>query len=160
MPTLRCIIFSLLLFTSSSALACQQCLSKSPLERTIDQASLIALVINKDKNSSASLDTGPEIVNLTVLKIYKGDSYYEVIPVHSWYGQCVYGVHMALQEKAVVMLQEMVDITTGEWDGSYKVVEEGCSEGQLDVRGQLVRVRNTWMPLETFESKYISGGWR
>ena len=156
MPSLfRLTLLILCVLLPVTAEACMQCISRSPLPRTVDQASVIALVVNNDRNSAASLESGPEIVNLTVLKVYKGSLDEGTIPVHSWYGECAYGVHMGLYEQAIVMIQEMNDINTGGFDGTYKLVEEGCSEGQLSVRNGKVRVKNSWQTIEDFQSTYL-----
>jgi hypothetical protein len=126
------------------------------LQRTVAQSSVIALVQNNDQDSSSELQYGPELVELTVERVLKGrvDTY--AVLVHSWYGACAYGVHMKLRERAVVFLQEITDVRTGAFDGTYKLVEDGCSEGQLEVKDNTVWVDNKWLPISFFESQYLS----
>jgi hypothetical protein len=158
MSTLRCLALVILgsLLVATPALACQPCLTKSPIERSVEQASVIALIINRDRNSSNNLYSGPDVVELTIEKLFKGDPDTYSVLVRSWYGQCGYGIHLPLKGRAVVLLQEMTDINTGEFDGTYKLVEGGCSEGQLEVKGDRVRVNEKWISLSAFESQYIS----
>lgn len=160
MPPLRLLAVALLAIGwSSASLACEPCLSKTPLERTVAQSSVIILVKNDDQDSSADLDKGPDVVNLTIEKVMRGQVNTSSILVRSWYGSCAYGVHLKLRERAVLMLQEMTDVATGQWDGTYKLIEEGCSDGQLEVRGDFVWVNSNWMPISSFISKYISSFW-
>ena len=156
MPSLRLAVLVLAMVWSSAALACEPCLSKTPLERTVEQSSVIILVKNDDQDSSADLETGPDVVNLSIEKVYRGRVNTSSILVRSWYGSCAYGVHLKLRERAILMLQEMTDVATGKWDGTYKLIEEGCSQGQLEVRGDFVWVNNNWIPISLFVSKYIS----
>ncbi len=160
MPTLRYVMLAALgsvFLSAGSAHACEPCLSRSSLERTISQASAIVLVANNDRNSMPNAgEDGPELLELDVLKIYSGSVDTSTVLVHSWYGMCAYGVQMALNAKAVLMLQEVRDVGTGAFDGTYKLVESGCSTGQLEVRGDSVRVNERLIPLESFASKYVS----
>lgn len=157
MPSLRFLTVTLLAIVwSAPSFACEPCIAKTPLERTVSQSSVIVLVKNDDQDSSADLEKGPDVVNLTIEKVMRGPINTSTIKVRSWYGACAYGVHLKVRERALLMLQEMTDVSTGQWDGTYKLVEEGCSEGQLDVRGEFVWVNNNWLPISSFVSKYIS----
>ena len=160
MPALRILICTFLFMGMfSSAYACEPCLSYSSLQKTIEKSSVVALVVNNDQDSSAEAQQGPEFLQLTIVKVMKGrvDTY--AVLVRSWYGMCAYGVQMKLRDRAVVMLQEVIDVTTGAWDGTYKLVEDGCSQAQLPVKGSNVWANDQWIPLSSFESSYISSFW-
>lgn len=162
MPSLRFLVLLVSLtyiVSASPSFACEPCLSKASLERTVAQSSVIVLVKNDDQDSSADLEKGPEVVNLTIEKVFRGNINTSSLLVRSWYGSCAYGVHLKLRQRAVLMLQEMTDVATGQWDGTYKLIEEGCSEGQLDVRGEFIWINSTWVPISSFVSKYISSYW-
>lgn len=135
--------------------SCMPCLTKSALEKSVEQSSLIVAVTNNDQNCSASLTSGPAVVRLKVDRIFKGAIGDDTVDVHSWYGQCIFGVHLGLNERAILLLQEVNDIATGEWDGTFKLVEDGCSTGQLDIRGEQVYVNGRMLSLDSFASKYI-----
>ncbi len=157
MSSLRVLTIALLAaLWSAPAFACEPCLSKTPLERTVSQSSVIVIVQNNDQDSSSDLEKGPDVVNLTVEKVLRGRVSTSSILVHSWYGSCAYGVHMKVRDRALLMLQEMTDVSSGGWNGTYKIIEEGCSEGQLEVRGDRVWVNNSWLPISSFVSKYLS----
>lgn len=156
MPSLRRLVVLLFLVLPSAAMACDPCFNRISLSKSITRASLIVQVVNRDRNSSSNMTQGPEYVNLTVEKVLKGEPDDAVIKVHSWYGECVYGVHLALNERAVLLLEESTDILSGGFDGSYKLVEDGCSEGQLEMKGNKLRVADGWTSVDAFQSGYVS----
>ena len=155
MPALRFLTVFFALF-SFPAMACEPCIAKSSIERTVAQSSVIAIVVNNDQDASVESGNQPELLELTVERVLKGHVDTYAVLVHSWYGMCAYGAHMKLREKAVVLLQEVTDVATGAFDGTYKIVEDGCSQGQLDIKGGNVLVNERWMSLSTFENTYIS----
>ena len=134
------------------ASACEPCLTRSSLEQTVRQADVIALLQNDDRNSGGTLDARPELLELSVVQLYKGNIDTSSLLVRSWYGECAYGVQMRMNTKSIVFLQEVRDIATGQFDGTYKLVEDGCSEGQLPVSGNTVRLNDHWIPLDGFVS--------
>ena len=157
MSSVRLLIaLGLILFAQNATAVCHPCLTTLSIERTVQQASVIAVVSNNDRNSSAYLEAGPEVVNLTVEKLLRGaiDNEYP-LTVHSWYGECPFGVRMGVGDHAIVLLQEVTDITTGEWDGTYKLVESGCSQGQLDIRGDTMRLNGKNITIGEFEHEYL-----
>lgn len=158
MPALRSLIVILVLCASGQALACEPCVTRSSLERTVKQADVIVLVSNQDR-SSESGTSHPEVLELTVEKVLKGNVETSAVLVRSWYGDCAYGAQMRLNGKAILLLQEVTDVTTGEFDGTYKLVEDGCSQGQLEVIGDKVRVNERWQTLGAFESTYLKSSW-
>lgn len=155
MSALRSLILAFFLLLPLNAIACEPCLTKAPISKTINTSSVIVIVTNKDRDSSAYLESGPEVVTLQVEKTLKGDPGGETVDVHSWYGKCPYGVHMALGQRAIVFLQESNDIMTGQWDGTYHLVDTGCSVGQLEIRSGKVYVDKKSLTVDDFIDDYI-----
>lgn len=160
MPSLRHLILALLCFSFvPEARACEPCIAVSSLEKTVENSSVIALVVNNDQDSTTDSQQGPELLQLDIKKVMKGKVDTYAVLVRSWYGGCAYGVQMRRGDKAIVLLQEAIDISTGRWDGTYKLVEDGCSQAQLQVKGDYVWVNDKWIAISSFESRYIYSFW-
>lgn len=159
MPALRYIIPAVAscIFISAAAIACQPCIERRSLEKSAKQASVIVWVRNEDRNSRGSLRSGPDFVDLTVKKIIKGDPDPDYVKVRSWYGECAYGAQMQLGAEAILLLEEATDIYSGKPNGTYKLVEDGCSEGQLDMyEDDKILVNDKLVPVSSFISDYGS----
>lgn len=158
MPALRHIIPVIMMCVfASSALACEPCVARRSLERSVAQATVIVWVRNEDQNSKGNLRSGPDYVDLNVKKVIKGHPDSDYVRVRSWYGECAYGAQMQLNSEAVLLLEEANDIFSGRTDGTYKLVEDGCSESQLDVNGDdEVLVHNERTSISSFASEFGS----
>ena len=132
----------MLLSALARAESCTPCKAIWPMQDLVAKSDLVAVVRRGDGEIGNTYEQGPELVELEILDILKGNGEVEVgdyIDAQSWYGICPYGVQMERYETAVVFLNK---VSGGIWLFSSPTYESAtythalCNDEAMTLKGK------------------------